>query len=65
MTKSARRFLWLVAAVVAVVVTHDPGPWFEEALASLAGQDYPTNFTQGVTITITSAGWGRTVTYAP
>lgn len=28
-------------AVVAVVVTCDPGPWFEEALESLAVQDYP------------------------
>ena len=28
-------------AVVAVVVTCDPGPWFGEALASLAAQDYP------------------------
>ncbi len=27
--------------VVAVVVTHDPGPWLEEALASLGAQDYP------------------------
>lgn len=27
--------------VVAVVVTCDPGPWFEETLASLADQDYP------------------------
>ena len=27
-------------AVVAVVVTNDPGPWFEEALASLGSQDY-------------------------
>ncbi|HZQ28330.1 MAG TPA: glycosyltransferase, partial [Acidimicrobiales bacterium] len=27
-------------AVVAVVVTTDPGPWFEETLASLAAQDY-------------------------
>ena len=30
-----------VPAVVAVVVTADPGPWFEEALSSLASQDYP------------------------
>jgi GT2 family glycosyltransferase len=30
-----------VPAVVAVVVTCDPGPWFSEALASLAAQDYP------------------------
>ena len=29
-----------VPAVVAVVVTTDPGPWLEEALASLAAQDY-------------------------
>jgi GT2 family glycosyltransferase len=28
-------------AVVAVVVAHDPGSWFEDTLASLAGQDYP------------------------
>ncbi len=27
--------------VVAVVVTCDPGPWFDEALLSLAAQDYP------------------------
>ena len=27
-------------AVVAVVVTTDPGPWFEETLTSLANQDY-------------------------
>jgi GT2 family glycosyltransferase len=27
--------------VVAVVVASRPGPWFEEALASLASQDYP------------------------
>ena len=27
-------------AVVAVVVTHEPGPWFEESLRALATQDY-------------------------
>jgi GT2 family glycosyltransferase len=27
--------------VVAVVVTRDPGPWFEETLTGLATQDYP------------------------
>jgi GT2 family glycosyltransferase len=31
----------LVPPVVAVVVTRDPGPWFEETLTALAGQDYP------------------------
>lgn len=28
-------------AVMALVVTRDPGPWFEEALRCLANQDYP------------------------
>jgi GT2 family glycosyltransferase len=32
----------LAPPVVAVVVTRDPGPWFEETLASLAAQDYPS-----------------------
>ena len=27
--------------VVVVMVTHDPGPGFEDALASIAAQDYP------------------------
>ena len=27
--------------VVAVVVVHEPGPWFEETLGALADQDYP------------------------
>jgi len=31
----------LAPPVVAVVVVHVPGPWFDEALASLAAQDYP------------------------
>ena len=30
-----------VPAVVAVVVTSDPGPWLEEALSALGAQDYP------------------------
>lgn len=30
----------LAPAVVAVLVTRDPGPWFEECLAALAAQDY-------------------------
>ena len=31
----------LAPAVVAVVVAHDPGPWFTDTLESLAAQDYP------------------------
>ncbi len=27
---------------MAVVVAHDPGPWFDETLAGLAAQDYPS-----------------------
>ena len=31
----------LAPPVVAVIVTCEPGPWFETALTSLAEQDYP------------------------
>jgi GT2 family glycosyltransferase len=31
----------MAPAVVAVVVAHDPGAWFDECLAALAAQDYP------------------------
>jgi GT2 family glycosyltransferase len=31
----------MAPAVVAVVVAHDPGAWFEEAIAALGAQDYP------------------------
>src|SRR5471030_3033110 len=30
-----------IPPVVAVVVAHDPGPWFEECLQSILVQDYP------------------------
>jgi GT2 family glycosyltransferase len=30
-----------VPPVVAVVVVHDPGPWFDDTVAALADQDYP------------------------
>ena len=36
-----------VPAVVAVIVTTDPGPWLEEALSSLAAQDYEETFRPG------------------
>jgi GT2 family glycosyltransferase len=41
--------------VVAVVVTHEPGPWFEDLLNSLARQDYP-NLTVMVLIAETDDG---------
>jgi GT2 family glycosyltransferase len=31
----------MAPAVVAVIVAHDPGAWFEEAIAAFADQDYP------------------------
>ena len=31
----------LAPPVVVALVAHDPGPWFEDALASLGAQDYP------------------------
>ncbi len=31
----------LAPPVVVVVVTHDPGPWFETTLEAIGGQDYP------------------------
>ena len=40
-----------VPAVVAIVVTTDPGPWFEEAVASLGSQDY-----QELAVLVLSAG---------
>jgi hypothetical protein len=30
----------LAPPVVAVMIVHEPGPWFDEALAGLARQDY-------------------------
>jgi GT2 family glycosyltransferase len=44
----------LAPPVVAVVVAHEPGPWFEEALRSLAAQDYPN-----LSILVIDAGTGR------
>jgi GT2 family glycosyltransferase len=43
--------------VVAVVVTRNPGPWFEDTLASIAAQDYP-----GISILVLDDGSSATVT---
>ncbi len=42
--------------MVAVVVTRDPGPWFEEALAALGAQDYPA-----MSVLVIDAGSGQEV----
>ena len=38
---------------------------YVKALNTVANETYPTNFTQGVTITIQSIAGVRTITYAP
>jgi type IV pilus assembly protein PilA len=38
---------------------------YVKALNAVATETYPDNYTQGVTITVTSSTWARTVTYAP
>ena len=38
---------------------------YVKAVNTVAGESYPTNFTQGITITITGVAGSRTVTYAP
>ena len=38
---------------------------YVKALNSVANENYPTSFTQGVTISITSVAGVRTITYAP
>lgn len=38
---------------------------YVKAINTVAGETYPTDFTQGVTITITGIAGVRTVTYAP
>ena len=43
--------------VVAVVVTRNPGPWFEDTLASIAAQDYP-----GISILVLDDGSIEAVT---
>ena len=38
---------------------------YVKAVNTVAGETYPTNYTQGVTITIASVAGVRTITYAP
>ncbi|MFI5355150.1 MAG: pilus assembly protein, partial [Desulfobaccales bacterium] len=38
---------------------------YVKAVNTVAGETYPDNYTQGVTITISSVAGARTVTYAP
>ena len=38
---------------------------YVKAVNTVAGETYPSNFTQGITITIAGVAGARTVTYAP
>jgi type IV pilus assembly protein PilA len=38
---------------------------YVKAINTVAGETYPTNYTQGITITISAIAGARTVTYAP
>jgi type IV pilus assembly protein PilA len=38
---------------------------YVKALNTVAGEAYPTGYTQGVTITISGVANARTITYAP
>ena len=49
-----------VASTVLVGATN-----YVKAVNTVAGETYPTGFTQGITITISGVAGARTVTYAP
>ena len=38
---------------------------YVKAINTVAGETYPANYTQGITITVTGIAGARTVTYAP
>jgi type IV pilus assembly protein PilA len=57
---------YLENGVSTVVISDLLGPTsYIKSLNSVANETYPTNFTQGLTITIQSVAGVRTVTYSP
>ena len=57
---------FLENGVSTVTISDLIGPTtYVKALNSVASETYPTGFTQGITITITSVAGTRTITYAP
>ena len=38
---------------------------YVKAINTVAGETYPANYTQGITITVTGIAGARTITYAP
>ena len=57
---------YLENGVSSVLISNLIGPTtYVKALNSVAKEGYPTGFTQGQTVTITSVAGTRTITYAP
>jgi type IV pilus assembly protein PilA len=57
---------YLENGVSTVLIANLIGPTsYVKALNSVANETYPTNFTQGITVTVQSIAGVRTVTYAP
>jgi type IV pilus assembly protein PilA len=57
---------YLENGVSTVTLTDLLGPTsYVKALNTVANEGYPTAFTQGVTVTITSVAGTRTITYSP
>ncbi len=57
---------YLENGVSSVILSDLIGPTsYIKALNSVANETYPTGFTQGQTITITSVAGSRTITYSP
>jgi type IV pilus assembly protein PilA len=57
---------YLENGVSTVTLTDLLGPTsYVKALNTVANETYPTYFTQGVTVTITSVAGTRTITYSP
>jgi type IV pilus assembly protein PilA len=57
---------YLENGVSTVTITDLIGPTtYVKALNSVANENYPIGFTQGITITITAVAGTRTITYAP
>lgn len=57
---------YLENGVTTVALTNLTGPTnYVKSLSTVAFENYPANFTQGVTITVTNVANSRTLTYAP
>jgi type IV pilus assembly protein PilA len=57
---------YLENGATSVALSQLVGPTrYVKVLSTVAGEQYPTHYTQGVTITVTGIAGARTITYAP